>query len=182
MIDVQLTIAAPFCCDLDYFMNAERWERAAVLFVLAPLLIAFWRPRDEARVLGGFVGTLIVLYLSGEVAQRLELYRYLKILPCQLGGSLPALFFFLLLPAGVKDALTGGRTRRLVGGVAFAGAAWLLYDRSALGMMIEPRGRSSTSSAGPIGAARLPRKSTGTSACIPGFERTRRKRVCSSLR
>ncbi len=138
--EIYVTIAAPYCADLDYFMSTQRWERVVVVFLLAPILIRLWPHRDEARVLLGFVAALIAVFVAGIVAQHLELYWFLKVLPFQLGASLPAFFMFLLLPAWVRTLGTAGHVRRGFGVVALAGVAWLLYDRQAVQLLIAAPG------------------------------------------
>jgi len=138
-----VTIAAPACCQLDEFMTPHRWLRTAVVFALAALTIFAWRERVAARILGGFVAALGLFMLAAEIAQRLDLYWALKLLPCQLGLSLPALFLFVLFfawtgrPRGFADlwfsGRRGARARRLLVvaavGAAVAGVVWLALDR-----------------------------------------------------
>lgn len=137
MDEIYVTIAAPSCCDLDYFMNAERWLRAGVVFVLATLVVWTWPAREAGRILRGFVGTLILFFLLAEVAERLELYWFLKVFPCQLGASLPALFLFLLLPAWIKDRPLPRAPGAILAALALAGAVWLAHDRGAFRNLID---------------------------------------------
>lgn len=136
MDEIYVTIAAPSCCDLDYFMSTERWIRAGIVFVLATILVLTWPERDAARILAGFVGTLVFFFLLAEVAERLELYWFLKVFPCQLGASLPAFFLFMMVPAWVARKPLG--TAVAIGVVL--GTAWLAYDRGAFQNLIEAPG------------------------------------------
>jgi hypothetical protein len=132
MDEIYVTFAAPHCCDPAFFMTPERSARAAVGFVMAPLLIWAWPRRRGARILGGFVGALVLFFLAGLLARPLELYAFLKLFPCQLGVSLPFLFCFVLFLAHA-GAWSAGRR--------FGRTAWILLI---LGMFAVVAGKDVT--------------------------------------
>ena len=110
--------AMPRCCDVTFFMSLVpgEWVRAAVIFVLAPIVVFAWPERRAALVLGTFITALIAFFIGGIVARRLELYSLLKLYPFQLANALPALFLFVFTAAwagtrggrAVSDGRCGG--------------------------------------------------------------------------
>ena len=131
MDEIYVSMAVPWCGDFNYFMDNERWVRLSLVFSIASVLVSFWPRTRAGSVLRTFVITLILLFFLGEAAQRLALYGVLKVLPAQLGLSLPALFLFVLIPSFIA----AGRPARVFGRMGWAlillGTTWLLLERGA---------------------------------------------------
>lgn len=130
MDEIYVSYAVPWCGEFDFFMQNEDWVRTVLVFSIASALVYFWPRTREGNVLRTFVMTLIALFFLGEAAQRLGLYGVLKVLPAQLGLSLPALFLFILIPSFIA----AGRPARVFGRTGWAlilvGTAWLILDRN----------------------------------------------------
>jgi hypothetical protein len=132
MDEIYVTFAAPHCCDVDWFMSLQKYVRAGLVFVLAPLLMFRFRGRDEVRTLGWFVVALISFFGLAFVAQRLEAYSVLKLFPGQLAKALPALFAFVFFAAHVAGGrAVRGFSRRVWVGAVLA-VLILVDDRDAI--------------------------------------------------
>jgi hypothetical protein len=131
MDEIYVRFAAPHCCDVDYYMSPKRWVVAAIVFAAAPLLAFSWPERRAARILGGFVSVLVLLFLAGLLAQRLQWYGLLKLFPGQLGASLPALVLFTLFFAFVAAGPAARPFGRWVWALVLVATLGLLDDRDA---------------------------------------------------
>jgi hypothetical protein len=139
MDEIYVMFAMPHCCDVFFFMSRipMGWARAAVIFALAPIVIFAWPHRRAAKIMGAFVAALILFFLAGVLAQRLELYGLLTLYPFQLANALPALFLFVFVGGWIG---VGGAARRLgwtVWSLVIAGMLWLVYDRKVASALVE---------------------------------------------
>ncbi len=130
MPEVYAMFAMPRCCDVFFFMSLVPTEsiRAAVIFVIAPIVTFAWPERRAASIVGAFVASVILFFLVGVLGRWLELYALLQLYPFQLANALPALFLFMFVAGWIG---IGGARRRLgvvVWSLVIAGAVWLLYD------------------------------------------------------
>jgi len=117
--------------DPDYFFTVRRFLKLIFLSVCAFLSIRVVVASGKARLLLGFLGFAVGLYLAGLAARRLDFFSFLYVYPFRLGDVVLPLFFWfgalaLILRTGgaVLKSRQGGAMPRL-GTLLLAGLCML---------------------------------------------------------
>ncbi len=124
--EIYVMFRNPHCCDPETFMTPMRWAFSIPVFLLTPMLVYFWQPRREGRVLAGFLVVLIFLFFTGLVARQFDLFAYLKLYPFQLAKAIPLLLFFIFCLAYIGTMGPRHRIGKIAWVLGLLVAIWMV--------------------------------------------------------